>query len=188
MSTFEKRLSSLKKWQKYEIPFVGLKEGKHDFSYLLDEAFFESFDSKIPGPGELNVALEFNKKSDWFVLSFNISGELIFACDRCTDDFPLEIHDNFRVMLRFEEDDATMDAEDGDVVFISRNDTHFNVAQLLYELSLLSIPLKKIHPEDEDGESGCNEEIMNKWLSQNKDADADTIDPRWEKLKKIKNQ
>jgi len=178
--------SSLKKWQLYEIPFIGLKEGKHVFSYSLDEAFFEKFETNMPGPGEFNAMLEFDKKHDFFVLNFNLEGELTFPCDRCTEDFLLEINDNFRVVVKFEEDVEHRSGEEEDVVFVSRNDTHYNVAQLLYELSLLSIPMKKTHPVDSDGDTTCNSEILGRWM--NKTTDEDQVDPRWEKLKKLQNK
>lgn len=176
----------MKKWSKYEIPFIGLRAGKHSFSYSLDESFFESFEKTMPASGEMEAQLEFDKKDDYFVMNFTVSGALNYPCDRCAEEFVLNIHENFQVLLKYREDEMAEGVEESDVVFISRNDTHYNVAQLLYELSVLSIPLQRVHP-DENGKSTCNEELLKKWSGQEDSKDIESeIDPRWAALKKIK--
>lgn len=176
----------MKKWSKYEIPFIGLRAGKHNFSYNLDKTFFEGFERDLSADGEMEAHLEFDKKDDYFVMNFTVSGALKYPCDRCAEEFILNVHENFQVLLKFREDEMADDQVELDVVFISRNDTHYNVAQLLYELSILSIPLQRVHP-DENGESTCNEELLKKWSDQQDSTDSESeIDPRWAALKKIK--
>lgn len=178
----------MKKWSKYEIPFVGLKEGKHLFSYNLDSAFFELFEGRMPAEGEMEAQLEFQKKNDFFVMNFTISGAMDYPCDRCSEEFTMDINENFQVLLKFRVDEMGDESiEEADVVFISRSDRHYNVAQLLYELSILSIPLQRVHPEDEQGNSTCNEELLKKWSSElDEPEDKQEIDPRWAALQKIK--
>jgi uncharacterized metal-binding protein YceD (DUF177 family) len=65
-----------------------------------------------------------------------------------------------------------------------------NVQQYIYELIVLSIPLKRVHPGVEDGT--LDSEVLDKLeeLSINNNEnknDEDEIDPRWDKLKNLLN-
>jgi uncharacterized metal-binding protein YceD (DUF177 family) len=55
----------------------------------------------------------------------------------------------------------------------------------MYEFIALEIPIKKLHPRFEDEtEDGTEGKII--YTSSTGQPDEETIDPRWEKLKKLK--
>ena len=62
------------------------------------------------------------------------------------------------------------------------SENEIEIAQYIYELILLSFPINFIHPDDEDGFSTCNEEMMQKLESH---SEPEVIDPRWNELKKL---
>jgi uncharacterized metal-binding protein YceD (DUF177 family) len=86
---------------------------------------------------------------------------------------------------------------DENVMMITRDTPSINVAQLIYEFILLSLPLKKIHPdhrnaldeEDDDIDGGYvyldDEEEGESTNSEEKNT---PIDPRWAQLSKLKNK
>ncbi|MCB0515490.1 MAG: DUF177 domain-containing protein [Chitinophagales bacterium] len=176
----------MKPFQKYDIPVVGLKLGAHVFTYDIDANFFAQFEHSPIDKAQINVHLDLNKKANFFILDFQLSGVVDTECDRCSDPLALDIEGAFRVLLKYEEDAAKSDVEE-DIVYISRNDYYFNVAQLIYEFAVLSLPTYKIHPPDDKGASTCNPQII---ALLNKEKESDTtqndIDPRWAALEKFK--
>ncbi|HKJ79252.1 MAG TPA: DUF177 domain-containing protein, partial [Prolixibacteraceae bacterium] len=66
-----------------------------------------------------------------------------------------------------------------------------NLAQLIYEYISLAIPLKRVHPEDKNGDSQCDTEMLDKinnYVQPEVDKDEEeNVDPRWAALKKLKN-
>jgi hypothetical protein len=64
---------------------------------------------------------------------------------------------------------------------------------MLYEMLMLSIPIRTVHPTNEEGNYSCNPEIL-KYLEINDDIEVsdketnedDNINPIWDELKKLK--
>ena len=52
----------MKDLKQFNIPFVGLKEGKHLFQYKVDNTFFELYNYNEFEKSSINVTLEFVKK------------------------------------------------------------------------------------------------------------------------------
>ena len=50
--------------------------------------------------------------------------------------------------------------EDADAVFIPRNQTVLDLSDWMYEFIMLSVPLQKVHPDDENGKPGCNPQAL----------------------------
>lgn len=167
----------------YVIPFYGLKEGVHEYNFVVNNMFFEFFNNPDLTGGDLNVLVSLNKKSTFFEMGFKIKGSLRLICDRCLDEFnyPVDIQKMLYVSFGEENEEQT-----DNMVIISREETRLNVAQFIYELSALNVPIKKIHPNNEKGESTCNKGMLEK-LKQHQGEKKNEIDPRWEALKKLKN-
>ena len=60
------------------------------------------------------------------------------------------------------------------------------MSQFFYEYILLALPIKKIHPDDRNGVSQCDPEMIKK-LEEHLTSDIDETDPRWNELKKLMN-
>ena len=124
------------------------------------------------------------------MLDFFIDGSVAVECDRCLDEFNLQVTTNQRIIVKFHGDEAKVDKDDPNIIFISPKDDYINVAQFIYEFINLSIPIKKTCEMDRMGNKKCNEEML-KYLKDQKDKDDSEddqeIDPRWNKLKDIKN-
>jgi uncharacterized metal-binding protein YceD (DUF177 family) len=72
-----------------------------------------------------------------------------------------------------------------DVIVISDSESEIRIAHYIYELFSLSLPLSFVHPEDEDGNSTCNEKMLNKLSEFSIPEEEEQIDPRWSELKKL---
>jgi uncharacterized metal-binding protein YceD (DUF177 family) len=46
------------------------------------------------------------------------------------------------------------------------------------------VPIRKVHPDDENGESTCDPEIIKRITTEEKE-ESEGVDPRWEALKNL---
>ena len=85
------------------------------------------------------------------------------------------------------------DTLDPEVIYVLQGESTINVAMPLYEALVLQIPLRKVHPDDKDGNPGCNPELLN-YLEEIR-GDENAVDTNatdeekksiWDELKKLK--
>ena len=172
----------------FEIPYIGLKVGIHEFDYDIDGKFFKHFEESPIKDCKVHVRLEFEKKETFFILKFFIDGTVNVECDRCLEPFDKAIFGDFTTYVKFAEDPKKMGDED-EVLFISRDESVIDVSQLVYEYINLCLPMQIVHPKKENGEEGCNPEVL-KFLKDSNHAGENKVDegpdPRWAALKNIK--
>lgn len=182
---FERNSGTLKA---YNIPFVGLKNDVHHFQYVIDSSFFQEFENSPIEEGVLEVELEFNKKHNFFELYFQIEGKIKVQCDRCSDDFYLPIDLEEETIVQLQNTDSASADDDLDILTLPNDSIALNVAHLIYEITVLSLPIRKNCSDDSIDGKKCNSKvlkILNK-SKQNKKKE-ETTDPRWEALLKLKN-
>lgn len=143
----------------YTIQFKGLKEGVHDFSFLIEKPFFEFFEYLTIPDGKVAVQVVLNKNSTFMELAIRLNGEIQVQCDRCLEYFGFPVDFSANLVVRFSE---TEKENDDEVVFLHPDDHQLSLMHYLYECLSLSIPIRKIHPELPDGESGCDPEMLKK--------------------------
>jgi len=68
---------------------------------------------------------------------------------------------------------------------IPETDYQFDLSTYIYEFIHLGLPARLLHPDDENGNSTCDPEMLR---LLEKLAPAGTVDPRWEALKKLKTE
>ncbi|MGE5428604.1 MAG: YceD family protein [Methylococcaceae bacterium] len=165
----------------YNIAFKGLALGKHVFEFVVDDKFFAEFDASIVDEGLVNVKVTLEKQSSLMTFWFDIKGTVSVQCDLCLEMYnqPIESHD--RVFVRLGERE---NIEGDDLIWVSTNDYQLNVAQLIYEFIGLAIPIKKVHPLDENGNSTCDPEMIEK-LNKYIVREDKTENPVWKDLKKL---
>ena len=178
----------MKSLRPYQIPFTGLKNGLHQFNFEIDGHFFENFEDSLVSDGLINVKLEFDKKDSFILLNFIIHGKVKLPCNRCQVVLDFEINGDYPIVVKFDEhDDNANDDSNADVIYISRNDDHLDVSQLIYEFIALSIPMHRINCDNFIELKPCNFELLKKLNSLTEDQiKEEQSDPRWDKLKNLK--
>ncbi len=166
----------------YDINYKGLKPGLHDFDYVIDGAFFKEFAESEVLNCDVKVNLNLDMNTNFFVLNFDFKGKVIVECDRCLDDMDVNLETQESIYVYLKENDGTDLEEDADVVFFPPSEDVFNLAQLIYEFIHLNLPFQRVHEDDENGDSTCNEEVT-KYIGGNSE---EITDPRWSKLKDLK--
>lgn len=168
-----------KKKVEYNIPVKGLGLGEHSYTFKIDESFFSYYDYIDADKGLIDLTLEMNKESNLMDFKFYFEGYIELKCDRCLEKFNFPIEGNFRLIVKYGESYEEISDE---IITIPHNDANVELSQFIYEYINLMLPIKKVHPDDEFGNSTCNKEMieqLNNYTEQKSD-------PRWDKLKEIK--
>lgn len=177
--------------REFEIAFVGLKPGVHEYNYEIDDRFFEAYQQQDFKNCTANVKLTLDKKSSFMQLRFEIGGQLEVNCDRCSSQLPLELWDEFTITVKMVEEPELMNEQedDPDVYYISRGESHLDVANWIYEFINLSIPMQKTCTFDEMDGPYCNpsaRDLLKKLVAEEKKKE-DKENPIWKGLEKFKD-
>jgi uncharacterized metal-binding protein YceD (DUF177 family) len=165
--------------KQFVIPYVGLSAGSHQFDFIIDDKFFASFEYSEIKTANVQVKLDLNKTERMLILNFSMSGTIRTACDRCLDEFDYPVEGREEYFIKF---GSAHFEEDDNVLVIAENETHIDIAQLVFDYVNLLLPFKVVHPDDENGNSQCDPEVL-KQIEQHKVHDE--IDNRWDKLKDL---
>jgi uncharacterized metal-binding protein YceD (DUF177 family) len=147
--------------REFEIAWQGLKPGVHTFQYEIGDRFMKDREVEVDFHDlDARITLNFDKKTNFFLLHFDIDGQATVPCDRCGDEFQLRLWDEFDLLIKLSGENAEEIDEESDVVFIPRSETVIDISNWLYEFVMLSIPLQRVHPEKEDGTPTCNPQAL----------------------------
>ncbi|MGB1449019.1 MAG: YceD family protein [Flavobacteriaceae bacterium] len=165
----------------FVIPFVGLKDGQHSFDFDIDTTFFNAFEYDEFDQPNVKVNLLFDKKPGLMNLSFTAQGSLGLTCDVSNETFEHRIETSLDWIVKF--GDEYNDDHD-EFLILPHGSYQVNVAQPIYEMIVLAVPIKKIHPGVEDG--SLDSALLKKLEElQPKEVKSEENDPRWDKLKDL---
>ncbi len=171
------------KQKEYIIPFSGLKQGKHNFNFEIDNTFFESFEYDDFNDCKINVGVLLNKTSTMMELDFEASGTVNVNCDITSEPYDQPIASELRIIAKFGDE---YNDEDGEIVILPHGEHELNVVQFIYEMAVLAVPQKRVHPGIEDGT--LKSEVLEKLEElqpKEKEENTSENDPRWDELKKL---
>jgi uncharacterized metal-binding protein YceD (DUF177 family) len=146
----------------FDIAFVGLKPGIHQFEYQVDDKFFADYKETDFENCDASVKVTLEKNTSFMMLKFEIGGSVTVICDRCGNNLPIDLWDEFKLVIKQVENPEEMNdsEEDPDIFYISRTESHIHMADWIYEFVMLSIPMQRMCSEDEMGGPQCNKEIL----------------------------
>ena len=139
----------------FTLPLAGMPFGHTDYQYVINDSFFEDRDYSEVKKGVVNLHLGVEKMETMFVLTMKFEGKVVLQCDRCGDDYEQAIANSAEIYLKY---GAEKGDEDQDVIIITKNDSEFDLSDLIYEYIILSLPIHRTH----DDESLCNQEVLAK--------------------------
>ena len=186
------------KFDKYKVDLKAMQADSCSFEFVLNNVFFANIDGPEVQKGKVNVTLVVKRTVGTFELVFQTEGVVIVPCDRCVDDMEVPVTSTDKLFVKFGSDYAE---ENNNVVIIPEDEGYINVAWFMYEFIALGIPMKHVHapgkcnkgmvsklnkhlrttPDDEEG----IDEIDSSVAEEIEDVEEDSIDPRWNELKKI---
>ncbi len=169
--------------KEFIIPFAGLKLGKHHFKYQISNSFFESFNYEEFNASSIDVTADLEKTSTIMELSLKAQGSVNVNCDLSSEAFDLPLSGELDLVIKFGE---AYDDDFEDIVVLPHGEHQLDISQFVYEMIVLAVPQKRIHPGVEDGslKSELLDKLRDMDLSGSKNQEKKN-DPRWDALKKL---
>ncbi len=148
--------------REYDIAFVGLKPGLHEYQYEVDDKFFQEYKQADFSNCRARIKLTLEKNTSFMMLKFEVGGIVDVVCDRCGNNLGMDLWDEFNMVVKVVENPDEMNAteEDPDIYYISRTESHLRIADWIFEFVTLSIPMQRSCKEEEIGGPQCNKEVL----------------------------
>ena len=172
----------MKDLRQFNIQFVGLKEGEHKYEYSIDKEFFELFNYDEFLSSEVKIDLSLVKKTTLLELTFSSSGYVELPCDITNELYHQEINSDLQLIVKF---GPEYNDDNEEILILPHESYEFSVAQYIYEMIVLGIPNKRLHPKVIDGTMKSDVLEKLKELEVKEEKKEDNIDPRWDKLKNL---
>lgn len=174
----------MKDLKDFNIPFVGLKLGSHLFEYKIDKTFFEAFNFDEYSNVNISVDIDFTKKTTLMEIAIHINGTVNVPCDTTNIPFDQAVEGNLNLVVKF---GPEYNDDNEDILILPHEAYQINLAQYIYELIVLSVPSKRIHPKVLDGtmQSEALDKLNDLQITTEKPVENTETDPRWDKLKNL---
>lgn len=172
----------MKDLKQFNIPFIGLKIGSHLFEYEIDKSFFENFNFDEYFDANVHIRLTLNRKSTMLQLAFEAKGSVNVTCDVSGEPFDQIIEASLPLIVKFGEE---FNDDNEEILILPHSEFQINVAQYIYELIVLNVPLKRVHPQVLDGTMQSEAVKKLEKLKVTKEKTTEDVDPRWDKLKSL---
>ena len=169
--------------KQFSIPIKGLKTGFSEYDFKIEKAFFEQFEDTLIQSGNVDAHFSIEKRPDFFELVFEISGTVKADCDRCLKEIDLPISSEERLLLKYSEQEAE---EELDVIYITSDQTYFNIAKYIYEFISLAVPMVKVFDCQQKEPFPCDQEMLNRLKIPDQSETGKSENPTWDALKDIK--
>ncbi|BAV95216.1 YceD family protein [Ichthyobacterium seriolicida] len=162
------------------IRLVNLNLNDSVYIFDLNESFLE-FKGYVGDISKMNVRVEVcvKKHVNTVKMYINLKGELGVPCDISQEHFLLPVQNDMEFLIKF--GDAFND-DYQDMIVVPHNVHALDISQYIYELIVLSLPMKRVHPKIKN--------YTEDFYSSQEDFESKKVeitDPRWDKLKRILN-
>ena len=174
------KLETMRPQNDFNIEFAGLKLGLHNFDFQINDTFFKDFNYSDFSKAKIEISVGLEKKTTLLELKIIAKGHVMASCDLTNEPFKLEIENSIDLVVKF---GSEFNNEDDEILIIPHGEHKINIAQYIYELIVLSVPAKRVHPGVIDG--SIKSEILNILEDLKPNERKTRVDPRWEKLKEL---
>jgi len=148
----------------YIIPIASLKKGEHNYLFTVEGDLFAENQYDDIHSADLKVNVTFDKNSSIFMFNFLIEGTVNVTCDRCGDDFDMELYLKRQLIVKT---GTSVHQEEDNMISLANNETEIDIAPFVYQYVVLSLPMQKIHQPDSEGKRACNPEVLKKLKNLN---------------------
>ena len=185
--------------ERLHIDLRTLTDGTLEYTEVLDESFFDGLDDAQIRKGRVDATVSIRRAgSDGFTMKLGVEGIVTVQCDLCLDDMdqPVSGESEYIVRLRprltgspiSDNRDADGEQYEDDVITVDEEEGILNLEWLIYELTVLAIPIKHVHAPGK-----CNDAMTKKLeelsATRSGDEDAgDAVDPRWSVLGELRTK
>lgn len=168
---------------KLEFNIVEIPEGESRRTVDLPDEALDLAPYEFKG-GQID--LKFYRTLHFIRVNFHVDADVELICDRSLEEYTQPIASDYEVLFKVDVQEET-ENEDGAVRRFNFSSNTLSIEEEVRDTILLNVPIKKLHPKFID-EDGAPKEFETKKFGDIRDeSESDNIDPRWEKLKKLKN-
>lgn len=128
------------------------------FHFHEDDSFFAYLETDIEH-GVLDTSVTVDGFGRNFTLTIHSEGMVLVPCDRCLADMELRIDTTDELVVKF----GTEYVDEGDYVIVPEEEGTIDIAPLIYEFVMLSMPMKRVHQPGECDPAMM--EILNRHLA-----------------------
>ena len=168
--------------KEFSSPFSGLKQGKHRFEFKVDNTFFDSFGYREFNNADVGLSLVLNRMSTMLELELEAQGTVNVDCDLTSEPYEQPIEGHMELVVKFGE---AYNDEDDEILILPHGEHQINIAQLAYEMLVLAVPQKRVHPGVADGTLKSEALKRLEELQPKETRKDDKTDPRWDALKNL---
>ncbi len=147
----------MKNVSRYILVFKGLSNGKHSFTFEIDDSFFGSFEGSEIEHGKLTATVLADKQSTLLQLQISIRGDVLVECDRCLEILSLPVCTSGNLSVKFGKEE---DYSDEDIIVLDPAEANLDLSQYFFDCINLALPPRRIHT---DGQ--CNPDMLSKLQS-----------------------
>lgn len=131
------------KFSAYKVQLASLPIGKQQQEFVCDTQFFKNMENDDVVNADVAVHLDLENRNGLYDLKFTLKGLVQVPCDRCLDPIDIDVDTTYNIKVEY--GDSYDDASD-DLLIIPTDNPYLNVAYMLYDTILLSIPMRHVHP------------------------------------------
>ncbi len=158
-----------------------IPDGESNGQIAIGEAEFE-LDDEV-SLKKADVEVNFYKTDHFVQVKFGVQADVNFICDRTLKPFLYTAEGSYQILFEPNPVEES-ETEEAAVRQIPADDLLLNIEKEVRDTIMLNLPIRKIHPDllDSDGKP---KKFETKSFGPPIDEEK-RIDPRWEKLKKLK--
>ena len=162
----------------FKVPYLGLKDGLHQFDFKIGKSFFVAFDNTEVEAADISLEVEMDKKTTMVVANFSFTGKVTMPCARCMDDVEVPVSGSERIVYKFQDGG---DEDDETIVFVPPHLGAIDLSPQAYEIIVVNFPLRIAHEDIKD----CNQEVIKKLKDLKPKVNTNS---QWEELLKLKSE
>jgi len=166
------------------IPLKGIQDGEHEFCFEIGQALYQDYPESEISDGQVTFNITMKKRPNIINIAYQFTGKLTVPCDKCLDLFEQEVEGSGTLVVKFS---GGADEGNDELLILPDSESELDLTHFAYETTVLSLPYRKVHNLDKNGVPACNPEMLKRINEHESGEKNETIDPRWEKLKQLKN-
>ncbi len=173
----------MKTQSEFAIPYLGLSNGNHHFSFILDNSFFSRFEMSKIEEGHFRINVQFDKQDRMVVLIMECTGYFMAPCDRCLSEIQVSMEFEDRVILKMTE--LADDNSDPEIYYLDPKTSHIDLSPFMNEAIHLNLPIKNVRNCVVEDEIYCDKEVLKSLSNTTHNTTSSTGKNPWEELGKL---
>ena len=161
-----------------------IEDGKSQRSVSLgdEDLDFSDLEEIVFRNGE--VEIDFEKRLHFIDVKFRVQARLGVTCGRSLKRFSQQVEGTYEVVFKPSVEEAS-EGEESTVKAIDSRNLTISIEREVRDTILLGLPAKIVHPDYLDSEGELTDFETRRFGSSD---ESDTVDPRWEALRKLKRE